>query len=128
MRLPDVSMIELAILTDQSVRGVVVVAAAVVVTVTESTWTPPAAVVGVTRTLLVPAASAAVRVMVFQVSQPPVAAKGSEPAEVPLTEMAAGRSLLSPFAYLKASVPLPAVAALTENSTKLAAALSSPEV
>ena len=76
------------------------------------------ALVAVARTLFVPALSLPVTVNVLQVSQLPVGPNGAPIATaVPLTVTVIGRVLVAPLAYRNARPTVPALAALTVNST-----------
>jgi hypothetical protein len=81
--------------------------------------------VGLIRIVLLPAFTAAVSVLVTQVSQVPV--PSNAPAALttaPLTMMSAGRPVVVPLEYRIPSVAVPAAAAFTVNCAAAPTALS----
>jgi hypothetical protein len=90
----------------------------------KSTLGPPVAVVAAARMVLVPALTGTVKFLDTQVSQVPVPGKDAPVATVvPFAEMVIGRSTVVPLANRSATVALPALAAVTVNSTKAPTAL-----
>lgn len=83
----------------------------------------PAAAVGLSRTVLLPAASDTVSVLVTQVDQAPVPSKDGVCTVVPLTTSEAARAAAVPLAKRTFSVAVPAVAAFTVNWTEPLVAL-----
>src|SRR5688572_17593326 len=89
-----------------------------------STFGRPAAVVGLSRMVLLPAFSDTVNVLVDQVVQAPVPPNAAVETRVPLTRTSAGRPVAVPLAKRTPSVAAPAADAVTENWTAAPTALS----
>ena len=75
----------------------------------------PAAVVGSSRIVLLPALTFTVRVLVIQVDQAPVPSNEGVCTVDPLTTRLAGRAVVLPLANRKPTVAVPAADALTVN-------------
>ena len=76
----------------------------------------PAAVVGLSRIVLLPAFTETVNVLVAQVDQAPVGSNAVPGwATAPLTRTSAGRFAVAPLAYRMPSVAVPAADAVTVN-------------